>query len=55
MAMTLVTEGDLSKDFLEPDDVFIVDDGKKLFVWIGSGASPDEKKNAMSYAHVRWC
>ena len=33
--------------------VFIVDSGKEVFVWIGSGASADEKKNAMTYAHVR--
>ena len=32
--------------------MFIADTGKELFVWIGSGASADEKKNAISYAHV---
>lgn len=32
--------------------VFIADTGKALYVWIGSGASPDENKNAMTYAHV---
>lgn len=51
--MSPIAEGELSQDLLDPNDVFIVDDGKKLFVWIGSGASPDEKKNAMTYAHVR--
>ena len=24
-----------------------------MFVWIGSGASADEKRNAMTHAHVR--
>ena len=33
--------------------VFIIDTGKAVFVWIGSGASESEKKNAMTYAHVR--
>lgn len=32
--------------------MFIADTGKEVFVWIGGGASPDEKKNAMTYAHV---
>ena len=32
--------------------VFLVDTGKEVSVWIGSGASSDEKKNAMTYAHV---
>ena len=32
--------------------MFIVDNGKAVYVWIGSGASKDEKKQAMSYAHV---
>jgi len=36
-----------------PIIVFIFDTGKELFVWIGKGASTDEKKNAMTYAHVR--
>jgi len=36
-----------------PIIAFIFDTGKELFVWIGKGASSDEKKNAMTYAHVR--
>ncbi len=50
--MTLVSEGTLPRDSLESADVFLVDTGKELFVWIGSGASPDENKNAMAHAHV---
>ena len=34
-------------------DVFIVDGLKECFVWIGKDASPIERKQAMSYAHVR--
>ena len=53
MEMSLVSEGSLRRDLLESKDVFVVDTGKSLYVWIGKGASPDEKKNAMTYAHVR--
>lgn len=49
---SLVAEGEISRDMLDSSDVFIVDDGKKVIVWIGSGASPDENKNALTYAHV---
>ena len=48
----MVAEGEISRDMLDSSDVFIVDDGKKAIVWIGSGASPDENKNALTYAHV---
>ena len=29
-----------------------MDTGKQVFVWIGRETTADEKKNAMSYAHV---
>ena len=32
--------------------MFILDSGKHCFVWIGRGASHDEKKNGFSRAHV---
>ncbi|XP_038061933.1 gelsolin-like protein 2 [Patiria miniata] len=48
---TLVSEGKLARSFLESKDVFLVDTGKELFVWVGKGASPDEKKNGLPYAH----
>lgn len=34
-------------------DVFVIDTKKELFVWVGDKASVDEKRNGMSYAHVR--
>lgn len=40
----------VSKDSLNPDNVYALDSENCLFVWIGSGASVDERKNAMSYA-----
>ena len=53
LEFSLVSEGSIPRSGLDPSDVFIADNGKELFVWIGGGASPDEKKNAMTYAHVR--
>ena len=47
-----MSEGSLSRSSLDSKDVFIADNGKSLFVWVGKGASTDEKKNAMTYAHV---
>ena len=35
--------------------MFILDSGKHCFVWIGRGASHDEKKNGLSRAHVSGC
>ena len=32
--------------------VFIADTGKEVFVWVGRGASDNEKKNGLAYAHV---
>lgn len=49
-----MAEGSFSKGQLDPNDVFIADSGKELFVWIGSGASDAENKNALTYAHVRF-
>jgi gelsolin len=44
-----VLEG-VSKDMLTSDDVFIINTGSHVYAWIGSGASIDERKNALSYA-----
>ena len=52
LEFSLVSEGKVARSSLDPKDVFILDTGKAIFVWVGSGASPDEKKNAMTYAHV---
>lgn len=48
---TDVTTGSFTPDDLDPNDVFIIDLEKEIFVWIGEGASADEKKNGMAYAH----
>ena len=33
-------------------DVFIVDSGDNVVVWVGKEASIEERKNAFAYAHV---
>lgn len=40
-----------SRDGLQDKDVFIVNSGTHVFCWVGSEASVDERKNAMTYAH----
>ena len=49
--MTQISDGKVSRDMLDPNDVFIVDVGDSCFVWIGNGASQLEKQNGMPYAH----
>jgi len=38
------------KSQLNGDDVHIFDSGNEIFVWVGNGASTDEKRSAMKYA-----
>lgn len=52
LEFSLISEADkLMKHDLDSNDVFIVDCGSSVFVWIGGGASESEKRNGMSYAH----
>ncbi len=46
-------EGRLLKSQLNSADTYIVDCGSEMFVWIGKGSNPDEKKSAMANAQVR--
>lgn len=43
-------DGQLKRDMLDTNDVFIVDNGSAIWVWIGKGATDDEKKNGMKIA-----
>ncbi|NP_001191425.1 gelsolin [Aplysia californica] len=44
-------EGRVFKDDFSSKDVFIFDNKKEVFVWIGKSASKSENQNALSYAH----
>jgi len=44
---TKVAEGTLKKDMLDTKDVFVMDNVAEIFVWIGKGASADERKSGM--------
>lgn len=41
----------LDRSKLDSNDVIIVSAARSIWVWIGKGASIDERKNAMAYAH----
>jgi len=45
-----VGRGKLDKSKLNSDDAFILDAGGQVFVWIGKGATKNEKREAMAYA-----
>jgi len=47
-----ISKGDVSQAQLDPADVFAVETKDQMFVWVGSGASVDEKRNAISHAHA---
>ena len=47
----MIAEGKLAQDMLDPNDVFILDNGKHCYVWIGKGTTSCERSNAMPYAH----
>jgi len=50
LKLTEVATGSFKKTHLKSDDVFIVDLGNELFVWVGKGASKKEKALAIQYA-----
>lgn len=43
-------EGDISKEKLTSDDVYVINNGEHVYCWVGKGASIDERKNGLSYA-----
>jgi len=47
---TTVGTGSFNKASLDTNDVFIVDTGSEIFVWVGKKSSQSEKKNALGYA-----
>jgi len=45
-----VAEGKLERKMLDPKDVFIVDAGGELFVWVGGEATKQEREKSMVHA-----
>jgi len=41
---------EFKRESLKSDEVYIVDVGQKVFVWVGKGASKDERNKSMSMA-----
>jgi len=50
LKLTEVATGSLKKTHLKSSDVFIVDIGPQVFVWVGKDASKKEKALALHYA-----
>jgi len=50
LKLTEVATGTFKKSQLKSDDVFIVDLGNELIVWVGKGASKKERALAIQYA-----
>lgn len=44
------TNGNLTRELLDTNDVFILDAGE-VFVWVGRGSNPSEKREAMIFAN----
>ena len=51
METTEMVTGGLDRGVLSDDDVFVINTGDEYFVYIGGGASVDERRNCLSYAH----
>jgi len=46
-----IAKGFMSKAYLDPADVFVVDSGFHVFVWVGKDATPHEKGGGLAIAH----
>jgi len=40
----------INVDMFDSNDVFLLDEGYIIYVWVGAGASREEKKSGMRYA-----
>ncbi|KAG0311671.1 hypothetical protein BG000_006568, partial [Podila horticola] len=41
---------EVTKSLLDSNDVFILDVGHEIFVWVGANANKEEHKNGLHYA-----
>lgn len=51
MEIDQVLNGSVDRSELNSRDVYLVDSGKHLFVWIGKGASIAERRSSLGFAH----
>jgi len=51
LKLTEVKTGPITESDLSSDDVYFIDTRKEMFVWLGSKASIEERRNAMSRSH----
>jgi len=51
LQFTLVAHGHFSKKMLDPIDVFILDQGQEVFVWVGKNSTVKERRWGVQYAH----
>jgi len=47
LSMADVASGSLARDMLDTNDVFVMDNGADIFVWIGKGATDAERRSGM--------
>ncbi|VEL27538.1 unnamed protein product [Protopolystoma xenopodis] len=52
MELILLSESTAPKAMVDDEDVFFIVSSKALFVYVGGKCSKDEKRNALSRAHV---
>ncbi|KAJ3417225.1 hypothetical protein HDV05_006431 [Chytridiales sp. JEL 0842] len=50
LSFTVEAKGKVSKSKLESKDVFVLDEGQEVFVWVGKGASKTERQRSMQLA-----
>jgi len=50
LEITQIASGRLTRDMLDQNDVFLLDGGGELFVWVGRGATKQERAKGMDHA-----
>lgn len=50
LEMKEIARGSLEHSMLDENDVFLVDSGSVISVWVGKGASKEERRKSMEYA-----
>ncbi|MFH4982321.1 hypothetical protein AB6A40_009030 [Gnathostoma spinigerum] len=50
LQISKIADGNFKTSMLDPNDAFILDSGKEVFVWIGKQCTHNERTKAMSWA-----